>query len=129
MDSKQIMSAFRFRMCKLPSSSFFFSAPCLLSLGFSFVVGYCLDFNEVFRDLPHLAIISEVSIHCHEFVLFISFPHCRLDLKNFRILNISTENTLYNVKSKLKLTANCFDRLRVLNLCYLLPSQSRGSSH
>jgi len=32
-------------------------------VGFSipdaFVVGYCLDFNEVFRDLKHLAIINE----------------------------------------------------------------------
>jgi hypoxanthine phosphoribosyltransferase len=33
-------------------------------VGFSipdlFVVGYCLDYNEVFRDLDHIAVISEI---------------------------------------------------------------------
>lgn len=32
-------------------------------VGFSipdvFVIGYCLDFNEVYRDLKHLAIIND----------------------------------------------------------------------
>lgn len=27
---------------------------------FRFVIGYCLDFNEVFRDLKPLAVINEV---------------------------------------------------------------------
>lgn len=28
----------------------------------SFVVGYCLDYCEVYRDLPHLAVVNNVSI-------------------------------------------------------------------
>lgn len=32
---------------------------CLYMCICRFVVGYCLDFNEVYRDLKHLAVINE----------------------------------------------------------------------
>jgi hypothetical protein len=27
-----------------------------------FAVGYCLDYNEVYRDLPHIAVINQTGI-------------------------------------------------------------------
>lgn len=41
------------------------SSPYLLSLSLPrcrFAVGYCLDYNEVYRDLPHIAVINQTGI-------------------------------------------------------------------